>query len=135
MTYHIMLVEDNLSDIELVKTAFEEVGIVAHYTIFRDGDEAIQGIRQLITTGTLPELVLLDLNLPRTSGHEVLGVLRQQSAFTAIPVVVFSTSNHPADRISCLASGANDYQVKPPHFDDLITFVERLRDRWLARAP
>lgn len=127
----ILLVEDNPSDVELVCTAFAEVGIPAIYTVFRDGDEAIAGIRLMALQGSQPHLVLLDLNLPRTSGHDVLAGLRALPAFSAVPVVVLSTSNHPVDRSRCLAGGANDYQVKPPHFDDLLAMVLRLRDRWL----
>lgn len=127
----ILLVEDNPSDVELVRTAFAELGISADYTIFRDGDEAIAGIRLMAAEGRLPHVVLLDLNLPRTSGHQVLTSLRALPAFAAVPVVVLSTSNHPVDRSRCLASGADDYQVKPPRFDELLTLVERLRDRWL----
>ncbi len=132
MSAHILLVEDNPSDVELVCTAFEEIGVVADYTVFRDGDEAIAGIRRMAEDGHLPHLVLLDLNLPRTSGHQVLVNLRALPAFTGVPVVVLSTSNHPVDRSSCLAGGADDYQVKPPHFDQLLSLVQHLRDRWLT---
>ncbi len=131
MNTRILLVEDNPSDVELVRTAFDEVGIPADYTVFRDGDEAIAGIRGMAGDGSLPALVLLDLNLPRTSGHEVLTSLRALPAFAQVPVVVFSTSNHPADRSRCLANGADEYQVKPPHFDQLLTLVQGLRERWL----
>ena len=135
MSTHILLVEDNPSDIELIRTAFDEVGVVADYSTFRDGDEAIAGIRTMVKDGRKPDLVLLDLNLPRTSGHEVLATLRGQQPFADVPVIVFSTSNHPADRSRCLAGGANDYQVKPPHFEDLLTLAQRLRERWLMGAP
>ena len=132
MMTRIVLVEDNPSDVELVCTAFAEVGIPAFYTVFRDGDEAIAGIRLMAQDGYRPNLVLLDLNLPRTSGHDVLADLRALPQFAGVPVVVLSTSNHPVDRSRCLAGGANDYQVKPPHFDQLLTMVECLRDRWLT---
>lgn len=98
MNKRILLVEDNPSDVELIHIAFEEVGLWADYTNFRDGDEAI-------------------------AGDPALG--RGQSAAA-------STTNHPVDRARCLAHGADDYQVKPPHFAELLEMVKRLRDRWLA---
>ena len=132
MNLHILLVEDNPSDVELVRTAFEESDIPADFTVFRDGDEAIAGIKRMADAGPRPDLALLDLNLPRTSGHEVLTSLRSMPQFDGMPVVVFSTSNHPSDRSRCLASGADDYQVKPPHFDELLALVRHLRERWLG---
>lgn len=135
MTTRILLVEDNPSDVELVRTAFEETGITAEFTIFRDGDEAIAGIQRIAEQGPRPDLALLDLNLPRTSGHEVLVRLRGLGRFDGMPVVVFSTSNHPGDRARCLAGGADDYQVKPPRFGELLDLVQQLRQRWLPGAP
>jgi CheY-like chemotaxis protein len=135
MTPHIMLVEDNPSDVELMRTAFEEIAIAAFYTVYRDGDAAIAGIRAFATRSEQPNLVLLDLNLARTSGHAVLVELRLHDRLRHVPVVVFSTSNHPTDRNRCLAAGADDYRVKPPHFDDLITLANDLRTRWLGGAP
>lgn len=135
MTTRILLVEDNPSDVELVRTAFEEAGITAEFTIFRDGDEAIAGVRRIAQEGPRPDLALLDLNLPRTSGHEVLACVRGLDRFDQMPVVVFSTSNHPADRARCIAGGADDYQVKPPRFADLLELVQLLRARWLAGSP
>lgn len=132
MPPHILLIEDNPSDVELVRTAFEEIGVAAEFTVYRDGDEAISGIQVMSQGRYFPKLVLLDLNLPRTSGHEVLTTLRALPNFTVVPVVVLSTSNHPVDRSRSLAAGANDYQVKPPHFDALLALVCQLNERWLT---
>ena len=132
MNTRIFLVEDNPSDVELVRTAFEELGISVEYAIFKDGDEAIAGVNALLNSTLRPHLVLLDLNLPKTSGHEVLACIRREPSFANVPVVVLSTSNHPVDRTRCLAAGANDYQVKPPHFEQLLDLIQRLRDRWLS---
>ncbi len=131
MNIRIFLVEDNPSDVELVRTAFEELGIDVDFTIFKDGDEAIAGINGVLNSTLRPHLVLLDLNLPKTSGHEVLASIRREPSFAKVPIVVLSTSNHPVDRTRCLAAGANDYQVKPPHFEQLLELIQRLRDQWL----
>ena len=132
MTYRILMVEDNPSDVELVRTAFEELAIAWEDTVFRDGDAAIEGLIALARNGPLPHLVLLDLNLPRTSGHVVLKHLRSMPPFARVPVVVLSTSNHPADREGCLRDGADDYLVKPPHFTELLRLISLLHDRWLG---
>lgn len=134
MNKRILLVEDNPSDVELISTAFEEVGVQAEFINFRDGDEAIAGIRQMVQDHNLPHLVLLDLNLPRTSGHQVLVSMRAMAECAGVPVVVLSTSNHPHDRSRCLADGANDYKVKPPHFSELLELAQQLHDRWLGNT-
>lgn len=133
MSPRILLIEDNPSDIELIRTAFEEAGMQPDLIVFRDGDEAISGIRRLAISGEkLPQLMFLDLNLPRASGHEVLAVIRQLPIFATLPVLVLSTSNHPVDRSRCLAAGASDYLVKPPHFSELLTMIENVTRRWLT---
>jgi DNA-binding response OmpR family regulator len=131
MTQRILLVEDNPSDVELVRTAFSELGIPAEYTVYHDGDEAIDGLLGMVHDEVHPHLVLLDLNLPRTSGHEVLDRLRELPYFDTVPVIVLSTSNHPVDRSRSLAAGADDYLVKPPRYEELLALVANLRDRWL----
>lgn len=135
MTPHILLIEDNISDIELIQTAFEEAALVAQFTVIRDGEEAINRIIQLGVAGTpIPDLVILDLNLPRASGHDVLAEIRSKPAFSSMPVLVLSTSNHPVDRKRCLAGGATDYFVKPPHFEDLLMLVNVVSRRFLKAA-
>jgi CheY-like chemotaxis protein len=132
MSLHLLLVEDNPSDVELLCTAFEELKIEAIFTIFRAGDEAIWGIRQIgRNSEKIPNLAFLDLNMPRASGREVLASIRQQPIFETMPVLVFSTSNHPVDRQQCLAAGASDYLVKPPHFYELLRLIGDIQERWL----
>lgn len=132
MTPHILLIEDNLSDIELIQTAFEEADLLAKFTVIRDGEEAINHIIQLAAAGTpIPDLIILDLNLPRASGHDVLAEIRKNNAFSSMPVLVLSTSNHPLDRKRCFAAGATDYFVKPPHFEDLLALVNVISQRFL----
>lgn len=132
MRQHVVLVEDNISDVELIKTAFSEALIVIDMTVFRDGDGAIAGMQAMAIAGSLPDLVLLDLNLPSTSGHAVLVAIRMLPAFDLVPVIVLSTSNHPIDRDRCLSDGADDYQVKPSHFVALMQQVRVLHREWLT---
>ncbi len=134
MTTHIILVEDNLSDIELIRIAFEEAAVAADFTIFRDGEEAIAEVRKIARNKhQLPDLVFLDLNLPRASGHEVLAVIRSEPTFANLPVLVLSTSNHPVDRSRCIAAGASDYLVKPSRFDELLSLVHEVVRQWLSK--
>lgn len=135
MIPRILLVEDNIADIELVRTAFDEAGVIIELILVRDGDSAIREIdRRAHDPCARPELVLLDLNLPRASGHAVLGRIRAIPAYDHMPVVILSTSNYPADRDRALAAGASDYLVKPTRFDDLLTLVDSLEQRWLKAA-
>jgi len=128
----ILLIEDNISDIELIQTAFEEAGVEARFMVFRDGEEAINRFQHWAINSTpVPNLVFLDLNLPRASGHEVLAAIRSKPEFKALPVLVFSTSTHPSDRTRSLAAGATDYLVKPPHFNDLLVMVNAVAQRFL----
>lgn len=130
-----MLVEDNPSDVELVQTAFEDSDIDAIFTVFRDGDEAIAGIKNLVRDiSGIPKVALLDLNLPRASGHEVLASIRKNPLFDSMPILVLSSSNHPSDRHRCIAAGASEYLVKPPQFTDLLVLVDKIAKRWL-RIP
>ena len=136
MSLNVLLVEDNASDIELLCTAFEELKIDATFTVFRDGEAAISKIREIAGTAQeVPALAFLDLNMPRASGHEVLAAIRQQSIFDTMPVLIFSTSNHPLDRSQCLRAGASDYLVKPAHFFELLQVIETVSQRWLKPNP
>ncbi len=134
MNPHLLLVEDNPSDIELLRTAFEELGLDVEITVYRDGDAAIRGIEAIAPDGVIPSLMLLDLNLPRINGYEVLLHVRRQQRFADMPVVVLSTSSHPSDRSRCIDAGAADYLTKPPRFNELLGLARRLRDQWLMRA-
>jgi len=134
MDPRILLIEDNASDVELVRTAFAEVGVGCELTVCSDGETAVANVQALAagTAGPVPALILLDLNLPRVSGHQVLAAIRAQPVLNAIPVVVLSTSNHGDDRRRCLAGGASDYLVKPPRFHELLDLVNTVAQRWLG---
>ncbi|EYB66423.1 hypothetical protein DEIPH_ctg139orf0153 [Deinococcus phoenicis] len=100
-------------------------------SVARDGQEALELLRH---TEHLPDLVLLDLNMPRMTGHEVLRAVKGDAALREVPVVVFTTSSEPSDRATCAAAGADDYILKPSEFEDLIETLNALGRRWLATA-
>ncbi len=132
----ILLVEDTPDDAELLEYAFRKAGIANPLLTVADGDAAVDYIGG---TGTyadrrrhpLPELILLDLKLPRRSGFEVLGFIRGQEAARHTPVVVFTSSSQHADIQRAYEAGANSYLVKPIGRDTLIEMVRSLKAYWI----
>lgn len=128
-TKHLLLVEDNEHDVELARAALAESDVHCEVTVARDGQEALDLLRG---AGQRPDLVLLDLNMPRVSGPEVLRALKGDAVLRDVPVVVFTTSNEARDREACTVAGADDYVLKPGRFDQLVETVNRLGQRWLT---
>jgi len=133
---HILLVEDNPDDVELTLMSFRENKIINDVVVMRDGVEALD---YLFATGDhaerdrndLPELILLDLKLPRLSGIEVLKRLRSDPLTRLIPVVVLTTSNEEADITASYGLGANSYVRKPVEFAEFVEVVRNLGFYWL----
>jgi len=132
---HILLVEDNPADAGLVREALEEHGVNCELTLITDGERAIHFIRELEVSGAWrPHLVILDLNLPRKTGREVLEFLRASSEFGNVPVMILSSSDGKKDRQDAARLGVSLYIRKPSRLADFIklgaTFKEFLtRDR------
>jgi CheY-like chemotaxis protein len=132
----ILYVEDEETDVLLLQHAFSRAGITTLLKTVKDGKAAMEylagdgpfGDRRLYP---LPELVLLDLNLPYWSGFEVLKWIRQQPHLCRLPVVVFTSSSRPDDVARAYDAGANGYLVKPNALEDLKAQVLALRDFWL----
>lgn len=129
MHKHLLIVEDNLHDLELARTALELSDVQCEVSVARDGQEALDVLRQ---AERLPDLVLLDLNMPRVSRHEVLEQVKNDERLRPVPVVVFTTSDELNDQAVCVAAGADDYVVKPSGFEDLIEMLNALGHRWLS---
>ncbi len=132
----ILLVEDNPDDAELIKYAFEKAGIQNPLDIVTDGDAAADYIGR---TGAyadradhpLPELILLDLKLPRRSGLEVLSFIREQKPTKHIPVVVLTSSGQGEDIRRSYELGANSYLVKPIGRAALIEMALTIKAYWI----
>lgn len=132
----LLVVEDNDEDFEvlgwiLTKTCDIDVSLLRCI----DGDDALDFLHQ---TGEyvdhdpdLPDLVILDLNLPGTSGREVLTQIKQDNRLKTIPVIVFTTSSNPEDIEVCYQSGANGYMLKPVNLEQLKTSMRLFVDYWL----
>ncbi len=129
----ILLVEDDHNDVLLIKRAFQKVKIANPIIVLNDGEQAISYLagREPFVERPLPMLVLLDLKLPRKSGHEVLEWLRQQQTLKRLPVVVLTASSESSDINRAYDLGANSYLVKPVTFDALVEMVKTLNLYWL----
>lgn len=129
----ILLVEDDHNDVLLIKRAFQKVNIANPIIVVNDGEQAISYLagREPYVDRALPMLVLLDLKLPRKTGHEVLEWLREQSTLKRLPVVVLTASSESSDINRAYDLGANSYLVKPVTFDSLVQMVKTLNLYWL----
>lgn len=141
MTYSrsdtILLVEDNPSEVLLMQRAFRKANIANPLQVVGDGDAAIfylsgQGSYNDRETYPLPMIVLLDLKLPRKSGHEVLAWLRQQPVLKRLPVVVLTSSRESIDVNRAYELGVNSYLVKPVTFDSLLEIVRAFDLYWFS---
>lgn len=129
----ILLVEDNPDDVALTIRALKKNNLLNEIVIARDGAEALELL--FGTPGTPPihpELVLLDLNMPKISGLEVLQRIRDNEKTRLLPVVVLTTSDEEKDRIESYRFGANSYVSKPVEFAEFSKAVMHLGLYWLA---
>jgi CheY-like chemotaxis protein len=134
---NILLVEDDPNDVLLLERAFRRAGLVYPLTIVNDGDQALDflqgnGEYQNRIKHPLPDLVLLDLKLPRRSGHEVLAWIRRQPGLRRIPVIILTSSKESRDVSEAYDEGANSYLVKPPNAESMIEMVNQLEKYWLT---
>lgn len=120
----ILLVEDDPGDALLVADALDSHGLAEGIFHVADGEQAIEFLRD--GGGPRPDLVLLDLNLPRVSGHEVLAFAKRDHRLATIPIVVFSTSSSPDDVQGSYGSHANAYVVKPQDADGYDRVIEAI---------
>lgn len=130
-TATILLVEDNPDDIELTLHAFRKHNLVNDLVIARDGQEAMDRLFAS-ETGDVPDLVLLDLKLPKIGGMEVLRAIRAVPRTKRIPVVILTTSDDEADILNGYELGINSYIRKPIDFDKFIATVKQVGMYWLV---
>jgi len=140
--YQILLVEDNADDVELTLRAFRKSDLLNTVTVVRDGVEALD---YLLATGeyaerdanALPDLVLLDIKLPRVDGLQVLERLRANPRTRLLPVVVLTSSAEPRDLLTCYSLGANSYVRKPIDFKQFSRALQQIGSYWLQtnQAP
>ena len=136
---HILLVEDNLADVELTLEALEEAKFVNDVTVMRDGAEAVDYLHRRAghEDSVRPDLIILDLNLPRRSGHEVLADLKADANLRRIPVAILTTSSAESDVLASYDLGANCFLTKPVDVGQFLKVVQSIEDFWfgVVRLP
>ena len=128
----ILLVEDSVADVELTLEALEDAKIANEVAVVRDGAAALSYLRSTATGPERPDLVILDLNLPRMSGHEVLAAMRKDDDLRRMPVAILTTSSAEADVVRTYDLGANCYLTKPVDVDQFVHVVRSIEDFWLG---
>lgn len=133
---NILLVEDNPGDVRLTQEAFKEAGINVSMQVANDGLKAIQSLRKRhpYEDHQRPDLVLLDLNLPKLDGREVLEIIKTDDQLKDIPVVVLSTSNAEDDILNSYKLHVNCYLNKPVDYGQFFEMVKRIEAFWLQTA-
>ncbi len=131
---NILLVEDNEGDIVLTKEALSEAKINNKVTVVRDGEEAINFLNESLNTDSdlLPDLVLLDINLPKIDGKEVLFYIKNHSVLKKIPVVMLTTSSSEMDVTDAYLNHANCFITKPVDIHKFFSVVRMIEDFWVT---
>ncbi len=129
---NILLVEDNPADIALTREVFQGCRIANQLQVARDGIEALEFLRGSTERKLMPDVILLDLNMPRMDGREVLRELKNDDRLCTIPVIVMTTSDSEQDVLRSYQLGANCYITKPVDLNQFVRVVNTIEDFWLA---
>lgn len=130
----ILIAEDDADDRFLLNAAFEENGFKDKLQFVENGVELLEFLHNLSQnehSTRMPSFILLDLNMPKKDGREVLKEIKQSPIYKKIPVIIFSTTNNEQEMRRCYELGANSYITKPNSFDNLIKTVSVLRSYWI----
>jgi len=130
----ILLVEDNPGDVRLTREALKEGKVLNHLSVAQDGIEAMAFLRRegKYARKIHPDIILLDLNLPKKDGREVLAEIKQDPNLLRIPVVILTTSKAEEDIIKTYDLHANCFITKPVDLDQFITVVQSIEDFWFT---
>ena len=131
----ILVAEDDLDDQFLLKTAFIENGSHESLDFVEDGTEVLHYLASVDKgINTYPDIIMLDLNMPKMNGKEVLLHIKQHPVFKKIPVVIYTTTKNEVEVKRCYELGANTYIVKPSNFEAMVKVVDSICKYWLATA-
>ena len=135
----ILLVEDNEGDIVLTTEALEECVIVNELSVVRDGNEALHFLmtQSKLETNELPDLILLDINLPKKNGHEVLQSVKNHPELKHIPIIILSTSTSELDILKAYQEHASCYIIKPAEVEEFLQIMSKIVEFWskIAQLP
>lgn len=131
---NILLVEDDEGDVELTREALEDSKLVINLHVLRDGVEAMNYLhrKEPYIDAPLPDLILLDLNMPKKSGREVLAEIKQDETLKDIPVIILTTSQVGEDILRSYHLGANCYITKPVDFNQFVKVVKNVENFWFT---
>jgi CheY-like chemotaxis protein len=129
----ILLIEDNPGDVRLTREALRDAKVLNNMTVARDGEEAMSILRHESEYGSAvrPDLILLDINLPRMNGFEVLDCIKEDPDLKCIPVVILTTSQAEQDIIRGYHLHANAYITKPVDLAQFVKVIKSIEDFWL----
>jgi chemotaxis family two-component system response regulator Rcp1 len=132
----VLLVEDNTGDVRLMQEAFRDANRAIHLHVASDGVEAMTFLRRqgVYADAPRPDLILLDLNLPRMDGREVLADIKEDDALKTIPTVILTTSEAEADIVKSYQLHANCYLSKPVQLQAFEKLVLSINDFWLTKV-
>ena len=130
----ILMVEDNPDDIELTVEALKDARVANHLTVVQDGEEVLSYLRcrGKYAQAVRPDLILLDLNMPRKNGRDVLRDIKNDPKLKRIPVVILTTSQAEDDILHTYDLHANCYITKPVDFNQFLKVVRSIEDFWLT---
>lgn len=130
---HILLVEDNEGDILLTTEALHERKIINRISVMKDGKQAIDYLLAQVENNTndLPDLLLLDINLPRKNGHEVLAFIKAHELLKHLPVIILTTSSSATDINMSYKNYANCYITKPVEADEFMEAISKIENFWI----
>lgn len=133
-TVDVLLVEDSEADADLVREAIEGGKLIINLSVVKDGEEAMDYLQRLgkYKDASRPDLVLLDLNLPKKNGQEVLREVKADADLSLIPIVVLTTSSADEDILRSYQLHANAYIAKPVEFESFIKIVNQVTEFWLS---
>ena len=131
---HILLVDDNEGDILLTREALEEAKIINRISVAYDGMEALQFLKKVppFLNGDIPDLILLDINLPKMDGNEVLSIIKNDPVLRRIPVIMLTTSSSEKDILTSYDNHANCYITKPVDLERFMQVVRTIEDFWIS---
>jgi CheY-like chemotaxis protein len=133
----ILWVEDNIGDILLIKEAFKEAGLTHRLNVVNDGAEAMAFLlrRRHFARATRPDLIILDLNLPKKNGREVISDIKADPSLFRIPLVVLTTSEYDQDVLAGYDPKRCLYLVKPTSFQAFVDLAKQIQSFWLSLPP
>jgi CheY-like chemotaxis protein len=130
----ILLVEDNAGDVDLTREGLKEGKVLINLNVVRDGEEALAYLKKAgaFADAPRPDLILLDLNLPKKDGRQVLAEIREDPELRSLPVVVLTTSQAEEDILRSYQLNANCYITKPVDLDQFLKVVHSIEEFWFT---